>query len=345
MAATAAVGSETRSPEDQIERGIEATESDRVAGYYRISGVPWKGGAVIAQQRTVLSCTKGAMKPSRTRGSTVADDAHSGPGDVPGVDMLAFLAEGFFPTHALRRQTLPSKRPCGRRWTAPAKRARAMTSSPGWRRRRSRPSRRTSARHRARRRASPPSRAAFRVALPKMGARKTHPDIPDGQPEGRLRLPELRLAVARRRAAPLRVLRERREGDGRRRHAPARSAGVLRAHVRRRARGAVATTGSTRRGGSTRADGAAARARTHYEPIAWDEAFDADRRASCDALADARRARRSTPRAATSNEAAFLYQLFVRQFGTNNLPDCSNMCHESSGTALDREPSASARAR
>ena len=36
----------------------------------------------------------------------------------------------------------------------------------------------------------------------------------------------------------------------------------------------------------------------------------------------------------TSNEAAFLYQLFVRQFGTNNLPDCSNMCHESSGCAL-----------
>jgi molybdopterin-dependent oxidoreductase alpha subunit len=36
----------------------------------------------------------------------------------------------------------------------------------------------------------------------------------------------------------------------------------------------------------------------------------------------------------TSNEAAFLYQLFVRRFGTNNLPDCSNMCHESSGSAL-----------
>src|SRR6266704_6327738 len=36
----------------------------------------------------------------------------------------------------------------------------------------------------------------------------------------------------------------------------------------------------------------------------------------------------------TSNEAAFLYQLFARQFGTNNLPDCSNMCHESSGVAL-----------
>jgi molybdopterin-dependent oxidoreductase alpha subunit len=36
----------------------------------------------------------------------------------------------------------------------------------------------------------------------------------------------------------------------------------------------------------------------------------------------------------TSNEAAFLYQLFARAYGTNNLPDCSNMCHESSGTAL-----------
>src|SRR3954464_6227378 len=36
----------------------------------------------------------------------------------------------------------------------------------------------------------------------------------------------------------------------------------------------------------------------------------------------------------TSNEAAFLYQLFVRRFGTNNLPDCSNLCHESSGMGL-----------
>src|ERR1700712_4588493 len=38
--------------------------------------------------------------------------------------------------------------------------------------------------------------------------------------------------------------------------------------------------------------------------------------------------------ARTSNAAAFLYQLLVRQFGSNNLPDCSNMCHESSGTAM-----------
>ena len=38
----------------------------------------------------------------------------------------------------------------------------------------------------------------------------------------------------------------------------------------------------------------------------------------------------------TSNEAAFCYQLFARQFGTNNLPDCSNMCHESSGLGLTK---------
>lgn len=39
----------------------------------------------------------------------------------------------------------------------------------------------------------------------------------------------------------------------------------------------------------------------------------------------------------TSNEAAFLYQLFVREYGTNNLPDCSNMCHEASGIALTEQ--------
>src|SRR5438067_3752381 len=72
---------------------------------------------------------------------------------------------------------------------------------------------------------------------------------------------------------------------------------------------------------------------THYEPIDWQEAFALIAR-ELNALA--------TPDAAifytsgrTSNEAAFLYQLFARQFGTNNLPDCSNMCHESSGAALN----------
>jgi molybdopterin-dependent oxidoreductase alpha subunit len=70
----------------------------------------------------------------------------------------------------------------------------------------------------------------------------------------------------------------------------------------------------------------------HYEPVAWDEAF---------ALAATELKKLPSPDAAsfytsgrTSNEAAFLYQLFVRAFGTNNLPDCSNLCHESSGVAL-----------
>lgn len=74
------------------------------------------------------------------------------------------------------------------------------------------------------------------------------------------------------------------------------------------------------------------RGSTHYEPISWDEAF---------AIAAAELNKLDSPDEAAfytsgraSNEAAFLYQLFVRQFGTNNLPDCSNMCHESSGSAL-----------
>ena len=71
---------------------------------------------------------------------------------------------------------------------------------------------------------------------------------------------------------------------------------------------------------------------THYERISWDDAFAL--------IATELRALGSPDEAAfytsgrTSNEAAFLYQLFVRRLGTNNLPDCSNMCHESSGAAL-----------
>ncbi|MBZ4420135.1 FdhF/YdeP family oxidoreductase [Myxococcus sp. RHSTA-1-4] len=71
---------------------------------------------------------------------------------------------------------------------------------------------------------------------------------------------------------------------------------------------------------------------THYTPISWDEAF-ALVAEELNALAAPDDACFYTSGRA-SNEAAFLYQLFVRQFGTNNLPDCSNMCHESSGTAL-----------
>lgn len=70
----------------------------------------------------------------------------------------------------------------------------------------------------------------------------------------------------------------------------------------------------------------------HYETITWPKAFQL--------IADSLNGLNSPNEAIfytsgrTSNEAAFLYQLFVRKFGTNNLPDCSNMCHESSGVAL-----------
>lgn len=72
----------------------------------------------------------------------------------------------------------------------------------------------------------------------------------------------------------------------------------------------------------------------HYTPISWANAFE---------MIATELGRLDSPDEATfytsgrtSNEAAFLYQLFVRQFGTNNLPDCSNMCHESSGTAMEQ---------
>ena len=73
---------------------------------------------------------------------------------------------------------------------------------------------------------------------------------------------------------------------------------------------------------------------THYEPISWDDAFTmiANKLNTLDHPDEAV----FYTSGRTSNEAAFLYQLFVRKFGTNNLPDCSNMCHESSGTALSK---------
>lgn len=72
-----------------------------------------------------------------------------------------------------------------------------------------------------------------------------------------------------------------------------------------------------------------------YVPIAWDDAF-ATIAQSLNALASPDEAIFYTSGRA-SNEAAFLYQLFVREFGTNNLPDCSNMCHEPSGVALTEQ--------
>ncbi|BAV99017.1 FdhF/YdeP family oxidoreductase [Lysobacter enzymogenes] len=69
-----------------------------------------------------------------------------------------------------------------------------------------------------------------------------------------------------------------------------------------------------------------------YLPITWDEAF-ARIGEHLRALASPDEALFYTS-GRCSNEAAFLYQLFVREFGTNNFPDCSNMCHEPSGTAM-----------
>jgi molybdopterin-dependent oxidoreductase alpha subunit len=71
---------------------------------------------------------------------------------------------------------------------------------------------------------------------------------------------------------------------------------------------------------------------SHYEAIDWPDAF-ALIAQELNALDSPDEAIFYTS-GRTSNEAAFLYQLFVRQFGTNNLPDCSNMCHESSGTGM-----------
>ena len=71
---------------------------------------------------------------------------------------------------------------------------------------------------------------------------------------------------------------------------------------------------------------------THYEPIEWDEAFRLIA-SELDGLESPDDATFYTSGRA-SNEAAFAYQLFVRAFGTNNLPDCSNMCHESTSIAL-----------
>jgi molybdopterin-dependent oxidoreductase alpha subunit len=72
---------------------------------------------------------------------------------------------------------------------------------------------------------------------------------------------------------------------------------------------------------------------THYTPVSWEKAY---------GIITGHLRQLTVPDEAvfytsgrTSNEAAFLYQLMVREFGTNNLPDCSNMCHESSGVALN----------
>src|SRR3954447_8909908 len=71
---------------------------------------------------------------------------------------------------------------------------------------------------------------------------------------------------------------------------------------------------------------------SHYEPISWDDAFAMVAR-HLNALDSPDQAAFYTS-GKVSNEAAFVYQLFVRAYGTNNLPDCSNMCHESTSVGL-----------
>ena len=71
-----------------------------------------------------------------------------------------------------------------------------------------------------------------------------------------------------------------------------------------------------------------------YLPVSWDEAFGIIGR-HLNALPDPNMADFYTS-GRTSNEAAFLYQLFVREYGTNNFPDCSNMCHEATSVGLPR---------
>src|SRR5277367_429443 len=70
----------------------------------------------------------------------------------------------------------------------------------------------------------------------------------------------------------------------------------------------------------------------HYVPIDWAAAFALIGR-ELNALKDPNEAEFYTS-GRTSNEAAFMYQLFVRRFGTNNFPDCSNMCHEPTSVGL-----------
>ncbi|WP_309081224.1 FdhF/YdeP family oxidoreductase [Zhihengliuella sp.] len=69
----------------------------------------------------------------------------------------------------------------------------------------------------------------------------------------------------------------------------------------------------------------------HYSPISWADAFETIAQ-HINATTPDRCAFYTSGR--TANETAFMYQLFARSIGTNNLPDCSNMCHESSGSAL-----------
>ena len=170
-----------------------------------------------------------------------------------------------------------------------------------------------------------------------MGVKRSLKTLLTLEPEGRLRLPGLRLARARRRPQDRRVLRERRQGG--------RRGGDARARRRRTffAQHSIAELLRADRlwlgpaGPAHRTRWCCAEGAHHYEPISWDDAFaliarelrGARRRPDEAVVLHLGRAPATRRRSSTSCSS--------RQFGTNNLPDCSNMCHESSGVGADRD--------
>jgi molybdopterin-dependent oxidoreductase alpha subunit len=273
----------------------------------------------------------GARSFAGTEDTIVAEDANNGPGYVPpGVDTISLLAAGFFPTHAPRPAHPPHpaatqsavERCCeatvhpdiaAEQAQTPVEDHLADIRSPS----------RTAA-------GLPAIASTFRVALPKMGVGKTmraflQVNQKDGfdcqscawpAPDGKRHRFEFCESGAKAIAD---------EGMNRIIGADFFAEWSVEALAAQsdhwlNAQGRLSEPLLLREGCA------------HYEPISWDDAFDL--------IGQELRALPSPDHAAfytsgrASNEAAFLYQLFVRQFGTNNLPDCSNMCHESSGTAL-----------
>jgi molybdopterin-dependent oxidoreductase alpha subunit len=261
----------------------------------------------------------------------VPEDANTGPGSTsPGIDTMSFVAAGFFPTHAPRPthqiQTPATQSAVDRSCKATARPDLAARQAQT-------PIERDPAEIRSPSRAAaglPAIASTFRTALPKMGVRKTlRTFLAVNQKEG---------FDCQSCAWP--------SPDGERHRFEFCESGAK----------AMADEGMSRLVGAEffahwsvdaladqtdhwlnaqgrlaepmlRREGCA-----HYEPIDWDQAFDLIGRELRSLPSPDHAAFYTSGRA--SNEAAFLYQLFARRFGTNNLPDCSNMCHESSGTAL-----------
>ena len=164
------------------------------------------------------------------------------------------------------------------------------------------------------------------------GAEANRADPAQAQPGRGFRLHELRVARSGGRPpAPGRVLRERREGGRRGGHQGPGDSRILRRAQHRRPGPAVRALARSA-GPDHPSDGQASR----RHPLSADRVgrgVRADRPPSCTSLGSPDEAIFYTSGRA-SNEAAFVYQLFARAFGTNNLPDCSNMCHESTSIAL-----------